>query len=451
MSSPSLPKIAIIGAGLAGLTAALRLCQKKYDVEVYEAKNCVGGRVQTVYVKNREGTYSLAEMGGQNITDGGKAYYIEKLTQELGLNIEEDTVKASMVSYEKGQYRDFNTLLTQLNWTQNDIKEKLKISAQNHTSIAGVLKDLFPTDSFLYQSLYTRLKAYEGIDPKDQSIYHNIDTLRCTLEGGLSTAHESIESNMHQLFLKRIQGGNAMLPLKIAEFLKEKIHLNKALTSVSYHKNKIKLEFNDHSLAYCDTLILAIPILPLKDIKFEEGIIPLSQFQAIHKVQYGENYKVFVPIKYNLHEYRSIITDKQVSFFSKDRKLLVMYFIAQDGMHFFEDEINILQQEYSSISVPQEKPFKIQEGNFIKYDGPITRIWSADPYIKGSYVGYNVALGESLDKKIKYKNIEVKEIFAPVRDRIFFIGEHTTLLDEIGTMEAAVESGERVARLFSGQ
>jgi NADPH-dependent 2,4-dienoyl-CoA reductase/sulfur reductase-like enzyme len=64
------PKIAIIGAGLAGLTAALRLDQKNYQIEVYEARKRVGGRVFTAFMKNAKDNYSSIELGGQNIADG---------------------------------------------------------------------------------------------------------------------------------------------------------------------------------------------------------------------------------------------------------------------------------------------------------------------------------------------------------------------------------------------
>lgn len=47
-----------------------------------------------------------------------------------------------------------------------------------------------------------------------------------------------------------------------------------------------------------------------------------------------------------------------------------------------------------------------------------------------------------------YKGVIVKAMFEPVDDRVFFVREHTTILEEIGTMEAAVESGERIAELF---
>ena len=39
-------------------------------------------------------------------------------------------------------------------------------------------------------------------------------------------------------------------------------------------------------------------------------------------------------------------------------------------------------------------------------------------------------------------------MFEPIDDQIFFIGEHTSIIYEIGTMEAAIESAERTAKLF---
>ena len=73
LAMPSKEKIIIVGAGLAGLTTAYRLLQKQYDIEVYEARARVGGRVHTVLIENLDGGYSPAELGAQNLTDGGSS------------------------------------------------------------------------------------------------------------------------------------------------------------------------------------------------------------------------------------------------------------------------------------------------------------------------------------------------------------------------------------------
>jgi monoamine oxidase len=46
-ASPSPPRIAIVGAGISGLTAALTLQDKDLDATVYEASPRVGGRMHS--------------------------------------------------------------------------------------------------------------------------------------------------------------------------------------------------------------------------------------------------------------------------------------------------------------------------------------------------------------------------------------------------------------------
>lgn len=442
------PKIIIIGAGLAGLTTALRLYQRHFDVDLYEAKSRVGGRIHTVYMENQEGLCSPVELGGQNITDGGHAFHIQNLAFELNLGMEEKTVPFSVLDYQKGQYRDFNSLLDSLALSKDQIQEKLKEMAQRCTSMADVLDTFFPKGHVLRQPLYVRLKAYEGIDPRDQSVYHNMDTLRCMLEGGLAVAHESIGSTLQKVTVKRILGGGAKLPLKIAEILRDRVHLNKALECVFYEADKIKLLFKDGSYAHCDKLILAVPTSPLLDIQFEPGMIPNHQLQEISKVGYGSNCKIIVPVDYQDTSHRSIMTDSQISFLNEDGNIM-MYCVDNSCLSSFSKQINILTKGYGSIKIPKEVPLEAQDDQFIKYDCAVTKIWNLDPYIKGAYSGYTIGLGQTLDHHVAYKNIEVKAIFKPINDHIFFIGEHTTLLEEIGTMEAAVESGERMARVFT--
>jgi oxygen-dependent protoporphyrinogen oxidase len=71
--------VAIVGAGIAGLTAAYRLKRKGYRVVVYEASERVGGVIRT---ERRDGY--LAELGPNSIT-AGSAVVAELFTQ-LGLD-----------------------------------------------------------------------------------------------------------------------------------------------------------------------------------------------------------------------------------------------------------------------------------------------------------------------------------------------------------------------------
>src|SRR5204862_2384929 len=76
------PRIAVIGAGLAGLTCAYRLKQAGLSAQVYEASSRVGGRCWSIH----DFDPLVAEHGGELIDQGHTA--MRQLTQELGLTLD---------------------------------------------------------------------------------------------------------------------------------------------------------------------------------------------------------------------------------------------------------------------------------------------------------------------------------------------------------------------------
>src|SRR3954468_17725406 len=79
------PRIAVVGGGLAGLTAACRLKQAGYAAPVYEASDRTGGRCWTIRGVFADG--QIAEHGGELIDTGHTE--MRQLVQELGLDTDD--------------------------------------------------------------------------------------------------------------------------------------------------------------------------------------------------------------------------------------------------------------------------------------------------------------------------------------------------------------------------
>ena len=78
------PKIVVVGAGLAGLSAAYALKRAGYATEIHEASTRIGGRCWTLRGAFADG--QIGEHGGEFIDQGHP--HIRQLAQELGLKLD---------------------------------------------------------------------------------------------------------------------------------------------------------------------------------------------------------------------------------------------------------------------------------------------------------------------------------------------------------------------------
>jgi monoamine oxidase len=82
-------RVAILGAGLAGLASAWNLMRAGYDVRVFEAQDIPGGRVKTIRTPFKNGGY--AEAGALRIPNNHR--YTMKYIKLMGL-------ESKLVAYE---------------------------------------------------------------------------------------------------------------------------------------------------------------------------------------------------------------------------------------------------------------------------------------------------------------------------------------------------------------
>ncbi|WP_338453614.1 FAD-dependent oxidoreductase domain protein [Candidatus Bealeia paramacronuclearis] len=154
----SYPRIAVIGAGLAGLTAAYRLQKHGYDVQLYEARQRPGGRVLTTY----EGE-GYEELGGKNFNNAGAPVCSLRLMHELRLEAQTADLNFNALYVNKNQLTPAFALLKNFQ-EPADFLGHLEAIAQQGKNLQEVIDAVFPNPD-LNQFFASVMRSYEGSDP----------------------------------------------------------------------------------------------------------------------------------------------------------------------------------------------------------------------------------------------------------------------------------------------
>lgn len=436
------PKVVVIGAGIAGLTTAYRLQQQGVDVEIYEARARVGGRILSVQVNDQ-----IGELGAQSLFDGGDAENLRCLINECGLEVESDTISLKHAYYTGEKLIPSYELLPSLD--PNILKKRLSDIRKKSNSMFDVLKEFFAPDSPVFKYLSVRIAGYEGAPIEQLSSYY-IETLYHMILGGISSAHQG-----STIKLASIKGGNSLLPEKLSQALQNRVHLNSPLASIAKDPNgSYKIIFQNGQTVFADILVLAMPCTVYADIHFEENIIPQERLEAIRSIRYGTNAKILIPFQ-NIPQQRiTLINDRIGAFFNANCPLLTCYYTGKSGRFLadtikdtFDQDRSMLEIGYAYFdSIP---PVMARDESFLSYSGPVGYSWPTDLYVKGSYSYIAPGQDALLTDTSTVEGETVKTLFAPIDRMLYFAGEHTSILQDVpGTLEAACESGERTAQMI---
>ncbi|OJW53286.1 MAG: hypothetical protein BGO67_00860 [Alphaproteobacteria bacterium 41-28] len=442
------PKITVVGAGLAGLTAAYRLQESGYEVHVFEARHRPGGRVLTAQLGG-----SYEELGGKNFSDGGTVENSLKLIHELGLEILEDERPYFMSSCYWKHDCSLSEILRKLKSPEMLANELPEIAAHSR-NLQEVIDTAFEDpDVRLIFTLVMR--SYEGSDLKslDPS---NFDSIYGFLMNCIKAMKKADKGQILTVTWLTLKGGNAQLPLALSEKLKNKIHYNHVLRALRNENDKIILNFNHQKEISADLVLLAIPCPVLKDIDFGPKTIPHEQLSRIRSIQYGKNGKVLFPFSIENPSYDFFLSPEAIGWLNHDHRIMTFYygvqpdtFTAQTAQSHFHQGMHVMRAMYPSLTLETTSLREARDQQLASYDGAVFKSWIDDPFSKGSYSNRAVGTAGWLSETEKCHGEKVRTAFRPVDDKIFFAGEHTTILDAMGTLEGAIESGERMARLMN--
>jgi len=258
-------RVAVIGAGFAGLAAADALVVGGADVVVLEARDRVGGRVWSRELENG----AVIEMGAEFILPGNDTLLSTVDRFGLGLwgkdMLYGDREPRGGMGVEPGAMHE----------SIAQIGEALRTIAAG-TSAAALL-DSLPLDPGASEAIRARLEVSSAA---------TADRVDATALAGLAAHSADI--------CPSVAGGNQRVALSLATELGSAIHLSSPVTRVSSSDHAAVVTAAGAETTV-DRVVLAVPASVLDRIEFDPPL-PESLRTAYAAVGYGNAAKLFVPL-----------------------------------------------------------------------------------------------------------------------------------------------------------
>lgn len=296
-----MPRIAIIGAGIAGLNAALTLQRAGHSCEVYEASERVGGRMRAV----RWADGMVSEAGGEFIDSGHET--LHELVARFGLaTVPLDSGHgggASSLLYFLGRFyganelnRDAQAIAPTLNQQFQDAGYPTTYNAftpeglrLDQLSAHAWIEQYVPGGhaSALGRFLACACSGIYGLESEELSALNLV-----YLFGSRDLSRGSVAPSPMQGSSK-IVGGNERLPQAMARSLPEgSVHLGQRLVALERTGDAaVTLTLadaaNEERQVQCEYVILALPFSALRRVDYRRAGFDALKQTAIERLGYG--------------------------------------------------------------------------------------------------------------------------------------------------------------------
>ncbi len=435
-------RVVVVGAGLAGLTAAVDLQRAGWEVVVKEARDRVGGRVLTIRSPFSPGLH--AEAGGESLDDNYSAMLAliaryglrterrpaDKLTRSV---VYQDHRRSSFSQYSAGSgqksladYLGFDDRLVSLVRGIDDAHPDRYRHARN--------LDRRTLAEFVAEQRYGRANELLITDEFRASYNADLDQLSLLYVAW----QEQVDYNLPLSGVEtmRISGGNDQLPRAQAAELGGAVHLSSPVTRIEYDRAGVRVHAGGRPIDAA-WLVLATPPPPLRRVRFSPAL-PAPVAAMIHGLDLGPAVKVITEFKTRFWEPEGLsgfmITDlpfgvgwSPTDSYPSTQGLLTQFITGSPAEHAAR------LHEHARLTWATAQLDEVFPESKTKRNGPqISQAWTNERYTGGGYAIFRPG------QVVKFWPV-LRSGFARIR----FAGEHTEILD--GDMESAIRSGHRVA------
>jgi monoamine oxidase len=440
--------ILVVGAGIAGLTAAYRLRQAGVRADIIEATNRVGGRIRTI--PKVAGTLIPADVGGEFIDTGHTT--LISLATELGLRaIDLAQVQSGLVKdtffFEGRRFpleqiiADFAPLATKINEDVEAIGDNISYLDFTETaerldnlSIAEYL-DQADTSTLLRQLLRVAYTVFYGRDSEEQSALNLLFLI------GSEPGSFELYGNSDERY--QIDGGNSQIINRLAGQLSGSIEAGTVLEAITLLPDgRYRVNLRSGQSAFDRTyerVLLTLPFSTLRDVKINVPL-PQPKRRAIEQLGYGTNSKLITGYRSRIwreiyQSTASVYTDlgfqnswEPTPFAPTGNGLVTNFTGGKQGLAIGggtpEDQAQRFLGQFERVFPGVSN---LRSGKAVR------AYWPGERFSKGSYSCYLVGQWTQM------YGVEGERV-----GNLYFAGEHTSLENQ-GYMEGGCETGQRAA------